>query len=265
MDKTKDTPDHVLTDNVPESGVATGTMMIGAQNDSVAGSENISSKMTLSVPEYSQPDPAIKSSGPDAGSISHTVSGPTSDKPPTVISHAIHASPGIASDGSASGVPKAKAQTTKTSPASSQNSGSVRSMSAEELGKLIESYCDPARWASSESRKDWKKKYETEEDGFADNAFGDEDPNDIGDGIPRKFLYHRETLGVLKLLSDAIPEDPEDPPPEKLVEKVQQWMPKGLVLRPRQLLAAIHPDRFQQAEAKEKAHVAFIGKQEPIN
>jgi hypothetical protein len=262
MDKTRDAPDHVLTDDVPESGVATDTMMIGAQNNGVAGSENISSEITLSVPEYSQPDPAIKNLIPDAGSISHAVSGTTLDQPPTVVSHAIQASPGIALDGSASGVSKAKAQTNQNGPAPSQIPGPVGSMSAEELGKLIESYCDPARWASNESRKDWKKKYETEEDGFADNAFGDEDPYDIGDGIPRMFLYHRETVGLLKLLSDAISEQPH---PEKLFEKVRQCMPNGLLLRPKQLLVAIHPDRFQKAELKDRAHVAFTGKQEPIN
>jgi hypothetical protein len=271
MDKTKGTQDHVLTDVASESGVGTDGMMIVAQDDSVAGFENISSEMTSSEPKYSQPDsnevsgsrsldyPAIKNSGTDASPIFHAVSGPTPEEPPTVVPHTIQASPGIASRGSASGVPRAKAQTTQNDSVPRESPGSGK-MSAEELTKLIESYCDPTRWASDESRKDWKM-YETEEDGFDDNAFDDEDPDDMGDGNHRKFLYHRETVALLKLLSDTASAQPHS---GNLLEKVRQWMPKGLLLSSRQLLASIHLDRFQNPEMKKQAHAAFTGMTEPI-
>uniref|UniRef100_A0A093VIQ9 Uncharacterized protein n=1 Tax=Talaromyces marneffei PM1 TaxID=1077442 RepID=A0A093VIQ9_TALMA len=267
MAKTKDTEDHILTNIDPELGVGTDAVMIGAHEDSVAGPDKLSSEMTLSVPEHSQSDssevssgPEIKSSGTDASPVSHAVFGPTPNEPPTVVPHTVQASLGIAFHGSASGIPGAKAQLAQNGSNPRETPGSVGSMSAEELTKLIESYCDPTRWASDESRKDWKM-YETEEDGFDDNAFGDEDPDDMGDGNHRKFLYHRETVGLLKLLSDTASAQPH---PGNLADKVRQWMPKGLLLSSRQLLAAIHPDRFQNPEMKKQAHAAFTAIQDEL-
>lgn len=274
MNKTKDTQDHILTDVAPESGVGSDAMVIRAQDDSTVVSENIASEMTLSVPEYSQPDSndvsssrplgyrAIESSGTDASSVSHAVSGTTPNEPPTVVPHTVQASPGIAFHGSASDIPGVKAQATQNGSTSRETPGSVGSMSAEELTRLIESYCDPTRWASDESRKDWNM-YETEEPIFEDNAFDDEDPDDTGDH--RKFMYHRERVALLTVLSNTAAQyPPGQTPPGSFVKAVRQWMPKGLLLSSRLLVAAIHPDRFQKPELKKEAHAAFTGMMEPV-
>ncbi|KUL81839.1 hypothetical protein ZTR_09038 [Talaromyces verruculosus] len=268
MNETKDTQDHILTDVAPESGVGSDAMMIRAQDDSTVGSETIPPEMTLTVPEYSQPDSddvsgsrplgylAIESSGTDASPDPHTVSGPSPNEPPTVVPHTVQASPGIAFHGSTSGIPGVKAQATQNDSASRETPRSTGSASAEKLTKLIESYCDPTRWASNESQKDWNM-YETEDPIFDDNAFGDEDPDDTEDH--RKFLYHRERVALLTVLSNTAAQYPpgKPPPAGSFVEAVRQWMPKGLLLSSRLLLAAVHPDRFQKPELKKEAHAAF--------
>lgn len=275
MDKTKDNQDHILTDVAPESGVGSDAMMIRAQDDSTVGSEIISSEMTLSVPEHSQPDsndvsgsrplgyPAIKSSGTNASPVSHAVSGPNPNEPPTVVPHTVQASPGIAFHGSASGIPGVKAQATQNGSTPQETPRSAGSASAEKLTKLIESYCDPTRWTNNESQKDWNM-YETEDPIFDDNAFGDEDPDDTEDH--RKFLYHRERVALLTVLSNTAAQCPpgKPPPAGSFVEAVRQWMPKGLLLSSRLLLAAVHPDRFQKPELKKEAHAAFTGMMKPV-
>lgn len=122
---------------------------------------------------------------------------------------------------------------------------------SERVAKLIEQYCDPSKWTDQESREGFMD-YEVEEDGFAPNAYGDDDSDEDEDENQRSFLTQQERSGLIKLLSGSDTEDP--------VEKVKRWAPKGLVLSGKQLMAAIHPDRFPQAEQKQMAHKAFVSR-----
>jgi hypothetical protein len=123
----------------------------------------------------------------------------------------------------------------------------------EKVAKLIEHYCDPSKWTDQESREGFME-YEVEEDGFAPNAYDDDDADgeDDDDIYKRNFLTPQERSGLITLLSSSFAEDP--------VEKVKQWAPKGLVLSGKQLLAAIHPDRFPKPDQKQMAHKAFVGR-----
>ncbi|KUL81987.1 hypothetical protein ZTR_09821 [Talaromyces verruculosus] len=120
---------------------------------------------------------------------------------------------------------------------------------SQRVAKLIEQYCDPSKWTDQESREGFMD-YEVEEDGFAPNAYGDDDSDEDEDETQRSFLTQQERSGLIKLLSGSDTEDP--------VEKVKRWAPKGLVLSGKQLMAAIHPDRFPQPEQKQMAHKAFV-------
>ncbi|OKL55303.1 hypothetical protein UA08_09458 [Talaromyces atroroseus] len=127
---------------------------------------------------------------------------------------------------------------------------------SEKVAKLIEQYCDPSKWTDQESREGFMD-YEVEEDGFAPNAYGDGDSDEDEDENQRSFLTPQERFGLIKLLSGSDTEDP--------VEKVRRWAPKGLVLSGKQLMAAIHPDRFPQADQKQMAHKAFVRVDEALH
>jgi hypothetical protein len=132
---------------------------------------------------------------------------------------------------------------------------------AEEIKKqilLIESYCDPIKWADGD---DASMSGDVDDPGFDDNAFGDEDDDNDDEeesSGPRNYLTQSEKLHLIQMLSEISDED-------KPLEMVREWAQEGLTLSGKQLLVAIHPDRFQNDSEKEKAHKAFVGKWQHIH